>query len=175
MSEDKHSQPKQDVTRRQFLNYTLMGVGAFMVAGTVTPMLRMAIDPNLQPAVQQDMVAVGDISQFGIEPVRIDFTLNVDDGWENYDVSQSAYVIVQDNGDVLALSPICKHLGCTVQWDTYEEYPEHFFCPCHIGLYDKEGINLPGTPPIAPLDVYRYRVDEDGTLYLGQAVARGEL
>lgn len=36
-----------DVTRRQFLNYTLLGVGGFMAAGLVLPMARFAIDPLL--------------------------------------------------------------------------------------------------------------------------------
>ena len=36
------------VSRRQFLSYTLTGVGGFMAAGMLMPMLRFAIDPVLQ-------------------------------------------------------------------------------------------------------------------------------
>ena len=32
------------VSRRQFLSYTLTGVGGFMAAGMLMPMLRFAID-----------------------------------------------------------------------------------------------------------------------------------
>lgn len=39
---------EQRVTRRQFLSYTIMGVGGFMAAASVMPMLRMAVDPVLQ-------------------------------------------------------------------------------------------------------------------------------
>ncbi|ACA39558.1 conserved hypothetical protein [Lysinibacillus sphaericus C3-41] len=35
------------VSRRQFLSYTLTGVGGFMAAGMLMPMLRFAIDPVL--------------------------------------------------------------------------------------------------------------------------------
>lgn len=42
------SEDKQQVSRRQFLNYTLTGVGGFMAAAMVVPMLRMAVDPDLK-------------------------------------------------------------------------------------------------------------------------------
>ena len=38
---------KRNVSRRQFLNYTLTGVGGFMAAGMLMPMVRFAIDPAL--------------------------------------------------------------------------------------------------------------------------------
>ena len=39
---------KQRVSRRQFLNYTLTGVGGFMAAGMLMPMVRFAVDPVLK-------------------------------------------------------------------------------------------------------------------------------
>ena len=39
---------KHNVSRRQFLNYTLTGVGGFMAAGMLMPMVRFAIDPVLK-------------------------------------------------------------------------------------------------------------------------------
>lgn len=161
------------VSRRQFLNYTLMGVGGFLVAGTISPMLRFAIDPVFKVGEDSDMVAVGDITQFGPEPKRVDFKLPIVDGWLEYDVSLSAWVSINENGEVLALSPICTHLGCAVQWDTYESHPQHFYCPCHDGLYTKDGVNVPNTPPTRPLDIYEAEIGDDGKLYLGRAIQRG--
>ena len=63
--------------------------------------------------------------------------------------------IQDDKADkIVALSPVCKHLGCTVSWNTDKEHPDQFFCPCHYGRYTKDGTNITGTPPLAPLDVY---------------------
>lgn len=166
------SDKDQGVSRRQFLNYTLMGVGGFLVAGTISPMLRFAIDPILKVGDEKDMVAVGDISEFGPEPKRKDFKLRVTDGWTEYDQTLSAWISIKENGEVLALSPVCTHLGCTVQWNTNESHPNHYFCPCHNGLYNSEGVNIPETPPTRPLDVYEYDI-RDGVLYLGQPVERG--
>jgi menaquinol-cytochrome c reductase iron-sulfur subunit len=171
MSEKK----QQSVSRRQFLNYTLMGVGGFLVAGVTAPMLGFAIDPALKPRQERDMVAVGNIDDFSSEPKRVDFRLPVQDGWANYDISLSAWVTRLEGDKVLALSPICKHLGCTVTWGSDKAPTDHFYCPCHDGLYTKNGVNVPGTPPNAALDVYQYKVEEDGTLYLGNAVPREEL
>ena len=71
MSEKEHR-----VSRRQFLNYTLTGVGGFMAAGILMPMTRFALDPVLRKEAGTDMVAVvqvkdkqyiGDISNRAIQ------------------------------------------------------------------------------------------------------------
>ena len=38
----------------------------------------------------------------------------------------------------------CAHLGCPVRW---EEKPELFMCPCHGGVYYKDGSRAAGPPP----------------------------
>lgn len=38
-------------------------------------------------------------------------------------------------------------------------------------MFDKEGINIPGTPPTRPLDEYDVFI-EDGKVYLGQVHER---
>ncbi len=46
-----------------------------------------------------------------------------------------------------ALSAICTHLGCQVEWKRDQE---EFVCPCHKGTYAIDGTVLSGPPP-APL------------------------
>ncbi|MGP4078355.1 Rieske 2Fe-2S domain-containing protein [Pseudalkalibacillus sp. R45] len=159
---------KDEVSRRQFLNYTLTGVGGFMAAGMLLPMVRFAIDPVLKQGAGQDMVAVVEESEITEEPQRFTFKVNQKDGWYESEVTQAAWVFKDKNGDIVALSPICKHLGCTVDWGTDPSHPNQFYCPCHGGRYTKDGTNVKGTPPLAPLDVYQKEV-KDGKIYLGQA------
>lgn len=159
------------VSRRQFLSYTLTGVGGFMAAGMLAPMVRFAIDPVLQPADEGEMVAVMPVDEITTEPVRKDFKVHQIDAWYESDVQMSAWIYKNEAGEIVALSPICKHLGCTVNWSP-EGHENYFFCPCHDGLYEKDGTNVPGTPPPQPLDVYDMEV-RDGTLYLGKARPRG--
>ncbi|WP_313798504.1 ubiquinol-cytochrome c reductase iron-sulfur subunit [Cytobacillus sp.] len=163
---------KNRVSRRQFLSYTLTGVGGFMAAGMLMPMVRFAIDPVLQAKAGGNYIPtpqkVADITEV---PKRVDFTFEQQDAWYNSEETGTAWVYKDDKGEIVALSPVCKHLGCVVNWEGDASKPEHFYCPCHGGLYTKDGTNVPGTPPIAPLDVYPY-IEKDGYLHLGKAEPR---
>lgn len=167
MSEKQHR-----VSRRQFLNYTLTGVGGFMAAGMLMPMVRFAVDPVLQKGGAGDLKAVMDVKDITTEPQRKDFTVEQVDAWYTSEVTKTAWIYKDANDEIIALSPICKHLGCTVDWNTDPANPNMFFCPCHYGLYEKDGTNVPGTPPLAPLDRYEQKV-KDGTLYLGKPKPQG--
>ncbi|GAB3066121.1 QcrA and Rieske domain-containing protein [Virgibacillus ainsalahensis] len=168
------SEKKQQVSRRQFLNYTLTGLGGFMAAGLLVPNIRMAIDPVLQESSAGDMANVGlSVDDITTEPQRVDWTIEQVDGWYESEVSKSAWVFKDENDEIQAFSPVCKHLGCVVSWEGSEQFPNEFFCPCHNGRYYKDGTNVPGTPPLSPLDVYEHSV-ENGMLFLGDAIPRGE-
>lgn len=67
----------------------------------------------------------------------------------------------------------CKHLGCTVGWNSafgsskdVEDYDKdglnegRILCPCHQGQYDiyDLALNQPATPPPAPLNVVRFTI-----------------
>lgn len=49
------------------------------------------------------------------------------------------YVLSHDDGGYSAVSPICTHLGCTV-----EIAGAHLVCPCHGSTYDRAGQVLRG-------------------------------
>lgn len=155
------------VTRRQFLSYTLTGVGGFMAAGMLMPMVRFAIDPVLQKKGAGDFIttdlAVADITE---EPQRVDFKFEQVDAWYTSEVTNTAWVY-KSGDNIVALSPICKHLGCTVNWAGDSAHPDQFFCPCHAGRYEKDGKNVAGTPPLGPLDMYEVRESADGLLEIG--------
>jgi menaquinol-cytochrome c reductase iron-sulfur subunit len=159
---------RKRISRRTFLMYSLMGTGGFLAATILTPLVRFAIDPALKAKDDSDWVPVGDIGEFGPEPKKKDFKVKQVDGWYESEVVLSAWIMVE-NGKVLALSPVCKHLGCTVNWNGSPDRPNHYFCPCHFGFYEKSGKNVPGTPPPAPLDEYETKV-EGGKLYLGKII-----
>jgi Rieske Fe-S protein len=67
------------------------------------------------------------------------------------------------DGQVEALSLVCTHLGCTVEW---QEDTGEFRCPCHEGKFDAEGRATAG-PPKLPLQ--RLRVRREGeVLWIGE-------
>ncbi len=57
---------------------------------------------------------------------------------------KTAVLIRQKNGTVVALSAVCTHLGCIVQW---QKDKEEFLCPCHGGRFSSTGLVLGGPPP----------------------------
>lgn len=163
---------KHRVSRRQFLNYTLTGVGGFMAAGMLMPMVRFAVDPVLKGEDAGDFIAtplkIADITN---EPQKVNFSFTQKDAWYESEETGTAWVFKNEGGEIIALSPVCKHLGCVVDWNTDKKNPNMFFCPCHYGLYEKDGMNVKGTPPLAPLDVYPTK-EKDGFLYVGKAEPR---
>ena len=60
--------------------------------------------------------------------------------------------IIHDEKGLYAMSAVCTHLGCTVNWVNNDlEYQ----CPCHGSVYNQEGTNIagPAPRPLARLDV----------------------
>jgi|SRR5690625_375867 len=161
---------KKEVSRRQFLNYTLTGVGGFMAAGIMVPMLRMAVDPVLKVSADGDFVNVG-LAEEDIDntPQRVEWLVEQEDAWHTSKVDRIAYVFKDENGDIIAHSPICTHLGCYISWEGNEDYPGQYFCPCHLGRFEKDGTNVAGTPPTRPLDRYEVKV-ENGVLHIGNII-----
>ena len=85
---------KKRVSRRQFLNYTLTGVGGFMAAGMLMPMVRFAVDPVLKHTGDSDFIATPQkISEITGEPIRVDFSFKQMDAWYESDVTNSAWVL----------------------------------------------------------------------------------
>ena len=66
--------------------------------------------------------------------------------------------------DFVALSSVCPHLGCQVEWQAHEN---RFFCPCHNGAFDAEGKAISGPPAAAGQELAAYPLKvENGLLFI---------
>lgn len=56
------------------------------------------------------------------------------------------------DGTVRAVSAICTHAGCEVEWNKKEKTWD---CPCHGSVYGPDGavLNGPAEMPLAPVDL----------------------
>jgi Rieske Fe-S protein len=63
------------------------------------------------------------------------------------------YLLAIDGG-IVAVSPVCKHLGCTVNIEG-----PRLVCPCHGSTYDRRGEVLRG-PTLQALDTFPVEVSE---------------
>jgi cytochrome b6-f complex iron-sulfur subunit len=63
--------------------------------------------------------------------------------------------------DFVALSSTCPHLGCQVHWESQNQ---RFFCPCHNGVFDPDGVGVSGPPGDAGQSLPRYPLEVHGGL-----------
>ena len=66
-----------------------------------------------------------------------------------------AVIINRSDKGFIALSRVCTHLGCLVEYNRVER---RLICPCHAGNFDLEGSVLSGPPP-KPLKAIPIRID----------------
>ncbi len=71
-------------------------------------------------------------------------------------------ILIRRAGKITAFSAVCTHLGCLVKWMPNEGT---FFCPCHAGKFDANGVNISGPPP-TPLTAYAVETDSESRIML---------
>ncbi len=78
---------------------------------------------------------------------------------------------VGPDGDIVAYSALCQHLGCIVEFlpeGKCDKYPDRdiLYCPCHAGYYDADDkAKVLAGPPPYPLPQVILEVDENGDIY----------
>jgi menaquinol-cytochrome c reductase iron-sulfur subunit len=84
------------------------------------------------------------------KPLRVNVRAPVRrDAWTAFtDVPLGACWLVRDGRGVRALSTVCPHAGCAVDWDAARNA---FACPCHDSTFAPTGERLTGPAP-RPLD-----------------------
>ncbi|MEK6643521.1 MAG: Rieske (2Fe-2S) protein [Planctomycetota bacterium] len=68
--------------------------------------------------------------------------------------------------DFQALSTKCPHLGCKIHWESGKE---RFRCPCHEGIFDKQGKAISGPPAQEGKNLTEYEVrvnEKTGWVYV---------
>ncbi|QEM67273.1 Rieske 2Fe-2S domain-containing protein [Geobacter sp. FeAm09] len=134
--------------RRTFLGVCLGGLAAAVAAVTAWPVYRY-----LAPRSTGATAARVDIPEKDVpEGEARFFEFN----------GASAVVVRKRGGGLIALSAVCTHLGCIVQW---EKDKQDFLCPCHGGHYSPEGAVTAGPPP-KPLTKLPFSV-ANGTITVG--------
>jgi len=71
--------------------------------------------------------------------------------------SRPGLLIRTADGEYRAMSAVCTHLQCTVQ---YRSDLHEVWCACHNGMYDLNGRNISGPPP-RPLQAYDVHINGD--------------
>jgi Rieske Fe-S protein len=136
------------IGRRQFVEQSLgaavaislLGGCASLVTRTITP-----VDGTLRLALAHYPELAADGGSLKVVPKG---------------ATDPIYVLALGQRRFAALSPICTHLGCTVEIEQ-----ARLVCPCHGSTYDREGKVLRG-PAEEALSSYRIALTSDDVLVI---------
>ncbi len=134
--------------RRSFLKAALAFLGATTAASFVYPLFRFLVPPPRQKKVNSLVIAKRDVP--------------LGDAKEIVFGGIPAIVVNRPGKGLIALSRVCTHLGCLVQ---YDQENKRLLCPCHAGVYDLEG-NIVSGPPPKPLTKLPLKVEGE-TIVIG--------
>jgi len=129
-------------SRRAFLNSILGGGLAAFAASFIGPVVKFIFPPYKEPdevklpAADYNALPANEVKGFA---------------WG----SKPGLIKRAADGSLVAFVGVCSHLDCNV---TYLPADRKFYCACHKGWYDENGVNIAGPPP-APLRRLAVTVD----------------
>ncbi len=137
------------VTRRRFLNSLIGGWFAAIATSLAAPVIRFLLPPYKEP----DEVLL-DKSPYENIPLNSVKTF----AWG----AKPGLLKRNEDGSFTAFLGVCTHLDCNV---SYLPDQKKFFCACHKGWYDENGINIAGPPP-APLRRLGLQITEENFIIM---------
>ena len=142
------------LTRRDWLALLLMGVGLAVSYGTLALQGIMFLLPRrVRPRTRR--LFAGQVAQYKIGSVQSFF-----------DLQGNEILVRRSNLGLQAFSSTCPHLGCRVHWEAEKQ---RFFCPCHNGVFNADGVAISGPPAAAGQSLSRIPLEMDertGVVYL---------
>lgn len=117
--------------RRGFLKLLLALFGSTTIVSLSYPLMRFLAPPPAERAKgKQIIIKRAEILLGETKNIVMDNTPLI--------------VISRQEKGLIALSRVCTHLGCLVE---YDKAGRRLLCPCHAGAFDLEGNVISGPPP----------------------------
>jgi len=131
------------MNRRSFLDWLTGLAGALVGASVLYPVMRYLVPPRIPEAATNRVMAAKE-SELPPNSAKV------------FPFGPTPAIVIHDkDGKWHALSAVCTHLGCTVQFEAKDNL---IWCACHNGYYDINGRNVSGPPP-KPLEQYVVHVE----------------
>jgi cytochrome b6-f complex iron-sulfur subunit len=132
--------------RRAFLQKSLAFLGLTTLASFLYPLFRYFSPPAGEAGVKRLVLSKKELPAGAAKEIVFNNTPCV--------------VINRPDTGYVALSRVCTHLGCLVD---YQKEKQRLLCPCHAGTYDLSGSVTSGPPP-KPLQHFPVRVEGDSII-----------
>jgi menaquinol-cytochrome c reductase iron-sulfur subunit len=142
------------ISRRGFLEKLCLALGG--VCGLIlgVPVVGFIVAPLFRKA-PRPWVTVGKLADFEVgKTVSVTIVDPSSLSWAGITARSAAWLRRVSDTEFIAFSVHCTHLGCPVRW---MQDAELFMCPCHGGVFYKNGTVAAG-PPQAPLPRYNVRL-----------------
>ncbi len=139
IKDTKSQTDKKPISRRRLMAYAWIGAAAIVIAELIGGTFAFLWPRRKGPKVETVFIA-GKVTDFKVGEV-IPFR-------------KERTFILRTEGGFLAISAICTHLHCVVNWN---EMLKRFECPCHGAKFNQNGEVLEGPPP-RPLDLYKLQI-----------------
>jgi menaquinol-cytochrome c reductase iron-sulfur subunit len=142
------------LTRRRILMGVSIAAGGAVGTAVALPLIGFFLGPvyrNFPPVWRN----VGPLEKFKIgATVQVDLLTSGGLAWDGPAQRIGAWLRRNNEDNFTVYSSKCTHLGCPVRWIASAEL---FMCPCHGGVYFKDGDVAAGPPP-QPLQQFPVRV-----------------
>lgn len=140
--------------RRKLLARVSVGLGCVGAALIGIPVVGFLVAPLFE-TISKKWRTLGSAEQFQAgRTIEVKFEDASSVAWAGVTAQTGAWLRREESGQFIAFAVNCTHLGCPVRW---LDQAELFMCPCHGGVYYKDGTVAAGPPP-RPLTRYPVRV-----------------
>jgi menaquinol-cytochrome c reductase iron-sulfur subunit len=139
-----NSNNEEPSPRRKFLTWlgvSLSGLSAVLVG---VPVISFVLAPFIGGR-REFWRSVGRVDRFKVgTTTEVSFENAQSTPWADGFAKTAAWLQRRSEREFVAYSINCTHLGCPVRWVPESEL---FMCPCHGGVYYKDGKVAAGPPP----------------------------
>jgi len=143
-----------EIARRGFLTKVSIALGGLCAALLGVPLVGFVMAP-LFSKIKDTWISLGKVDDFEIgKTVKVPFPDPSPLPWAGITAKSAAWLRRESSAQFIAFSVNCTHMGCPVRWMSDAEL---FMCPCHGGVYYKDGTVAAGPPP-NPLVRYEVRI-----------------
>jgi menaquinol-cytochrome c reductase iron-sulfur subunit len=144
----------EDNHRRSFFARLTLFLSGLIGLAVTLPGLAFVLAPVFGK-LKREWRPVGELDSFKIgATVLVEFEDPSPEAWAGVTARTGAWLRRVSESEFIAFSINCRHLGCPVRWIATAQL---FMCPCHGGVYYKDG-TVAGGPPPEPLHRYSVRV-----------------
>ncbi len=133
-----------EISRKNFFMKIALALGSVTALIIAIPVVGALLAPLLE-GKEDEWRKVGLVSDFAAGTTKLVSFINSDPKpYAGVTARSAAWLRKDSDNKFTAFSVNCTHLGCPVRWEATAEL---FMCPCHGGVYYKDGTVASGPPP----------------------------